>query len=300
MKDISRGALVALAALATAVSVIAAKDSAAAASYDTAALQGIASQIDADQMPTGTSWGVDPATNVVEVSYDSTVTDHELAAIRTLTEPFGDAIQLTPLPGTIEKAIGGGVAIFPETSTGVDDGRCSLGFNARKDGHYYFFTAGHCTNSSVWWYEHPYRNGQLGFRVTSMFPSRDIGIVKYSDSSIPKPGVIARFDGTVQDITHSRDAQQGEFVCKSGSTTGYTCGRVTKPLTYVKYPEGTVYGVTETTACARRGDSGGPLHSGEAALGILSGGNVRAPCSQQRTYFERVREFEAIHGIRVY
>ncbi len=111
--------------------------------------------------------------------------------------------------------------------------------------------------------------------------------------------MIARYDGTVQDITYARDPNRGEFVCKAGSTTGYTCGRVTNPSTTVTYWDGTtVYSVIETNVCSKNGDSGGPLHSGPAALGILSGGS---DCGTgQVTYFERVTEFQAGRGIYVY
>lgn len=41
----------------------------------------------------------------------------------------------------------------------------------------------------------------------------------------------------------------------------------------VNYPEGTVTGLIETTVCAERGDSGGPLFAEGLALGVTSGGN---------------------------
>ncbi|MBO4204470.1 trypsin-like serine protease [Micromonospora echinofusca] len=76
------------------------------------------------------------------------------------------------------------------------------------------------------------------------------------------------------------DVAVGTPVCKTGRTTGTTCGTVlAKDVTY-NYPDGIVTGLIETDLCAKGGDSGAPLfsttggygsRSAYGAFGILSG-----------------------------
>lgn len=64
----------------------------------------------------------------------------------------------------------------------------------------------------------------------------------------------------------------GQYVCKEGSTTGYTCGQVTETNATVSYPNRTLTGMTWSTACDGPGDSGSGVYNGSTAHGILSGG----------------------------
>ncbi|MGH3712233.1 MAG: hypothetical protein ACRDT4_02055 [Micromonosporaceae bacterium] len=116
--------------------------------------------------------GVDLPSRTVLVSYDSMVTAAEVTRLKLLTRRFGDAVRFRRLPGRLTTKIGGGVAIFTSFSTGFNHGRCTLGFNAIKKGEgYYFFTAGHCTDESVWWYAGSNQNTPLGYRVSSIHPA---------------------------------------------------------------------------------------------------------------------------------
>lgn len=62
-------------------------------------------------------------------------------------------------------------------------------------------------------------------------------------------------------------------MCKSGRTTGYTCGTITADNQTVTYTGGYVpYGLTRHNACVEPGDSGGSnISSGAYALGVTSG-----------------------------
>jgi hypothetical protein len=60
--------------------------------------------------------------------------------------------------------------------------------------------------------------------------------------------------------------------------------------------KGTVYGLTRTTACADKGDSGGPFLSGDQAQGVLSGGTNG--CSPTGTSdFQPVNEILSAYGL---
>jgi streptogrisin C len=124
---------------------------------------------------------------------------------------------------------------------------CSVGFNAVDGaGTPHFVTAGHCGNVG----DATSSNGvNIGPFVASRFPGKDYAAV--------------RVDNTVVDNWYVDRAPEGTFMCKSGRTTGLTCGEVTASSVDVTYvdgngnPIGTVNGLTQHNACVEPGDSGG-------------------------------------------
>lgn len=90
----------------------------------------------------------------------------------------------------------------------------------------------------------------------------------------------------------------GQSICKSGSTTGLTCGTVQATGVTVNYAEGAVYGMVQTNVCTQPGDSGGSWFSGSTAIGITSGGTVGA-CSQSgfQSFFQPVTEALSAYGV---
>jgi streptogrisin D len=233
----------------------------------------------------GTAFAVDPVSNQVVVTADSTVTGAELAAVESIVAGLGDAARLESVPGTLTTRISGGDAIY------AGSGRCSLGFNVRSGSTYYFLTAGHCTNISSTW-----TNGSttLGTRSGTSFPGNDYGIVRYTNNTITKSGAVGS-----QDITSAANPVVNQTVYRRGSTTGTRSGRVTALNSTVNYAEGSVSGLVRTTVCAQPGDSGGPLYSGTTALGLTSGGSGN--CSTGgTTYFQPVTEPLSVYGVSVY
>jgi streptogrisin D len=228
---------------------------------------------------------VDPVTNQLSVTADSTVTGAKLAAVKAIVAKLGDKARLESVPGTLSTTISGGDAIY------VSGARCSLGFNVRSGSTYYFLTAGHCTNIGATW-----TNGSatLGTRAGTSFPGNDYGIVRYTNASI-------RISGSVgsQDITNAGTPAVNATVYRRGSTTGTHLGRVTALNATVNYAEGSVSGLIRTTVCAEPGDSGGPLYSGTTALGLTSGGSGN--CSSGGvTYFQPVTEPLGVYGVSVF
>ena len=80
--------------------------------------------------------------------------------------------------------------------------------------------------------------------------------------------------GAFRDITGAGRVPVGSSACKTGSTTGTTCGTVQAYNVTVNYAEGTVFGMTRTNICTQPGDSGGAMYAGSLAQGIVSGGTI--------------------------
>lgn len=177
-------------------------------------------------------------------------------------------------------------------------GRCSVGFNAYNDADVRFvITAGHCTNlggtvSGL--------GGVIGKVAKSSFPDNDYGTVRVTQDSASTPPRVDRYDdGSDVRIDGTEVVPVNGRICRSGSTTGWECGRVLALDQAVNYGEGNVvYGLTQTDACAEPGDSGGPYVSRPSAgsgtklvqaQGMASGGAGNCDVGGT-TYFQPVEE----------
>ncbi|MDG9718134.1 S1 family peptidase [Streptomyces sp. DH24] len=248
-----------------------------------------AAVLDADVA--GTAWAVDSKTGRVVVTADSTVSQAEIAKIKEEAGANAGALTIKRTPGKFTKLIQGGDAIYSGS------GRCSLGFNVRNSaGTQYFLTAGHCTNGTGTWYANSSRTTVLGSTSGSSFPGNDYGIVRYTNTSISKPGTANGVD-----ITRAATPAVGTTVIRDGSTTGTHSGRVTALNATVNYGGGdVVYGLIQTNVCAEPGDSGGSLYgSNGTAYGLTSGGSGNCS-SGGTTFFQPVTEALSAYGVSVY
>ncbi|MFK0214963.1 S1 family peptidase [Streptomyces sp. NPDC090298] len=238
----------------------------------------------------GTAWRVDTATGQVVVTADSTVSQAEIAKIRDRAGSNAGALRIERTPGTFNKLISGGDAIY------ASSWRCSLGFNVKDGaGNYYFLTAGHCTDGAGTWWSNSAHTTVLGTTAGSSFPNNDYGIVRYTNTSVTKSGTV----GSV-DITGAANATVGMSVTRRGSTTGIHSGTVTGLNATVNYGGGDiVYGMIQTNVCAEPGDSGGPLYSGTRAIGLTSGGSGNCS-SGGTTFFQPVTEALSAYGVSVF
>jgi streptogrisin D len=271
---------------ATAASVKAAGATPKFVKYSGATLAAADNALKSELKTPGTAFAVDPISNKVVITVDSTVTGAKLTAVKAIAAKLGDKAALESVPGSITTRISGGDAIYAGGS------RCSLGFNVRNSaGTNFFVTAGHCTNIASTW-----TNGSttLGTRYATSFPGNDYGVVQYTNTTIAKSGAVGS-----QDITSSGTPAVGATVYRRGSTTGIHSGRVTALNSTVNYAEGSVSGLIRTTVCAEPGDSGGSLYSGTTALGLTSGGSGN--CSSGGvTYFQPVVEVLSRYGLSVF
>jgi streptogrisin D len=256
-----------------------------------AQLDRITADLSASARVTGTAWAVDPMTNQVVVSIDSSVTGTNLDTVQAAVSRLGDGVRVEHIAGTFSTRIAGGDAIYGGQF------RCSLGFNVRSGNTFFFLTAGHCGNIASTWYSNSSHTTVLGTTAGSSFPGNDYAIVRYT-GSVTAAGTVDLYSGS-QDITTAGNATVGQSVRRSGSTTHVHSGTVTAVNATVNYAEGTVTGLIRTTVCAEGGDSGGSLFAGTVALGLTSGGSGNCT-SGGTTFFQPVTEPLGVYGVSVF
>ncbi|OEU94806.1 alpha-lytic protease prodomain-containing protein [Streptomyces oceani] len=166
------------------------------------------------------------------------------------------------------------------------ESRCSIGFPVTKGRMSGFVSAGHCGDTGDTVTDPDGKS--LGTFRGSNFPGDDHSYVG-ANSDWTASATVNGYDTKDQAIAGSTEAMVGASVCRSGSTTGWHCGSVEQLDTSVRYPQGTVTGVTRTDVCAEPGDSGGSFVSGDQAQGMTSGGSGN--CTDGgTTYFQPVNE----------
>ena len=213
------------------------------------------------------AWGIDVPTNTLVVTV---APGHTLNAVDFVARSGVDAgmvrfeVSTLEAPTPLVSVIGGNAY----TSGG---GRCSIGFAATRSGTKGFATAGHCGGIGT-------LVGISGVAVGAVrahyYPGGDMAWanVRSSDTLV---GQVNRYNGTAQRVLGRTQAAVGASVCRSGSTTGWRCGTITRTGVSVNYGAGTVSGLTQSTACAGRGDSGGSWITGSGqAQGVTSGGQL--------------------------
>ncbi|MFE9175932.1 S1 family peptidase [Streptomyces sp. NPDC007126] len=217
----------------------------------------------------GTSWAIDPRTNKILVTADSTVTGDRWDRLESTVEGLGDGMAtVRKSAGTFKTFASGGDAIFGGGA------RCSLGFNVTAgDGSPAFLTAGHCGVAAAQW-----SDAQGGRPIATVdqavFPGQgDFALVTYDDPATEAPSEVNLGDQTLP-ISRAAEATVGQEVFRMGSTTGLADGQVLGLDATVNYPEGTVTGLIQTDVCAEPGDSGGSLFTRDGlAIGLTSGGS---------------------------
>ncbi|MFE0513978.1 S1 family peptidase, partial [Streptomyces sp. NPDC058964] len=229
----------------------------------------------------GTSWAVDPRTNKIQVTADSTVTGAKWSRLESTVKGLGSGMAgIKKSAGTFKTFVSGGDAIFSQVQNGTV--RCSLGFNVTaSDGSPAFLTAGHCGVAAKDWSDS--QNGQPIATVDqATFPGAgDFSLVKYNDAGTQAPSEVNVGNGQTVQIKQAVDATVGTTVFRMGSTTGLHNGQVTGLDATVNFqsetdPNGvdTVTGLIQTNVCAEAGDSGGSLFTQDGgAVGLTSGGS---------------------------
>jgi streptogrisin C len=232
--------------------------------------------------PEVTGWRIDEAANVVAVDVVGGPSQGVTTFVAGLKHVRVDYDQ--PPVQTTADLIGGMAITSPV-------GRCSLGFSTRNSaGVVYVLTAGHCTNIAGTWSGSA---GTIGTVAGSSFPGNDYGRIQRTNAIwVPTSKIQGGSSVLGQTV-----AAIGTTVCRSGSTTGYRCGVIQATNTSVCYPQGCVYQVTRTSACAEPRDSGGPyVNSTRQAQGVLSGGSGN--CSfGGTTFFQPLNEILSVYAL---
>lgn len=232
-------------------------------------------QRELDQLATGSSagkvrsWYVDPVSGTVVVTVPAGAHDQLTERFLSRAEANGDRVTVRTVAGTVtttadDFSLRGGVQV--DKNTGYV---CSLGFNARTTkGTRIFLTAGHCTAGKPSFS----RNGYiLGNTRTSSFPGNDFGTVGVIEGW-DQQGYIEGWGAGNIAVRGIANATVGSTLCKSGKSTGWTCGRIVARNVTVNYGSNKVVrGLFQHTACVEAGDSGGANMTGNYAQGITSG-----------------------------
>ncbi|MFF6995923.1 S1 family peptidase [Streptomyces sp. NPDC008313] len=205
------------------------------------------------------------------------LTGSQRAVVRWAKRTFGDALTVSTYAHASKPFYcGGQYSCDPPLRSGLaiygSNIRCSSAFMAYDSYGYYMMTAGHCAEDSTYWEVPTYSYGYQsvgGVADYSFGYYGDSAIVRIDDPGFWQP---RGWVYTSTRITGWDHDYVGQYVCKQGSTTGYTCGQITETDATVSYPNRTLSGMTWSTACDGPGDSGSGVYSGSTAHGILSGG----------------------------
>ncbi|WP_246149440.1 S1 family peptidase [Nonomuraea turkmeniaca] len=226
-------------------------------------------------------WYVDVKTNTVSVQAPTVEAADALVAASGVDRSLVTVAATAERPGTYIDIIGG--APFY-----IGSSRCSVGFSVTRGSTPGFVTAGHC--------------GRAGSRTTnptgtfqgSSFPGNDYAWVAAPGNNATP--YVRGSGGSLVTVRGSTQASVGASICRSGSTTGWRCGLIQQHNATVRYPQGTVTGLTRTSACAQPGDSGGSFISGNQAQGVTSGGSGNCTTGGT-TYHQPVNEILSVYGL---
>ncbi|BCJ37230.1 peptidase [Actinocatenispora thailandica] len=236
--------------------------------YSAASLTSTKNRLDRLAGVPDTAWGIDTARNQVVVTISDSAPKAGAARVLAAARRYGSEVRVEHSTGHFSTYVRGGDAIQN------DQARCSDGFNVRRNGRLMVLTAGHCTNLGGTWYP---MGGQV---VASYSPGADEGLIDNPSGSGPSQV------NTGQTISYIGQPTQGEYVVKSGSTTGVTSGSIEAVDQTVNFDVGVIYHLFATNVYSDHGDSGGPGYNGSTALGTLTGGDT-----QTTFFYPAWREF---------
>jgi len=248
-------------------------------------------------------WYVDVRDNAVVVTTTAGADSRQTRAFLHKARSYGDrvAVERTTADAVTAAYLYGGQQV--NMSNGYV---CSNGFNARtSSGAYILLTAGHCAEG----YPTFSRNGvTIGATRGYSFPTNDYASVNVNDPAYWNPqGAVDMYNGFARVVSGYSSAPVGSSLCKSGRTTGWTCGTIQAYNQTVNYGGGDiVYGLVRHSACVEQGDSGGSNMSGNYAQGMSSGGSLyssggRLVCGERVgqpnvSYYQPVGEALSAYG----
>ncbi|WP_058234358.1 S1 family peptidase [Devriesea agamarum] len=190
-----------------------------------------------------------------------------------------------------------------------DGGYCSAGFPATaQDGTPVMVWAGHCVNTGNGIYTSNgslvSRAGQTAFHSYDGQPDRDLGYIVLAEGTrvstdVNKWGVSGELPSNASQGTWK--APIGTDTCKSGATTGITCGPIRGYNTSVTYTDkrgnvvAQVSGLGVADICVSEGDSGGAYTSNGYAVGMTSGSPQGQGCRFNGGYVSGWSYFQPIN-----
>ncbi|MEV7880302.1 S1 family peptidase [Streptomyces microflavus] len=275
------------------------------------ALDRVKAELDAlavKQAPAGVAaWSVDLAADQVVVkvnSYRSAPAKAFLAA----AAKHGSAVKVV----RGQEKLAAQAAIYPGSKMTINNtsGWCSVGYGARdRSGNQYLVTAGHCVEGLP---TLRYDGAAFAKGTKTRFAlgtrSVDMGIASVNSGHSITTSVGTWGNGSPIAVRGSSRAASGASICKSGATTGWTCGTIGSYNVSVTYtdrnggPDTVVTGLATSSVCTEGGDSGGAYISGNQAQGMTSGGPTNQRCtggvnSRGSSYFQPLDDALSYYGL---
>ncbi|WP_431782160.1 S1 family peptidase [Streptomyces chumphonensis] len=239
-----------------------------------------------DRVPSGvTSFGVDLEHDAVTIEVRD-AGDPATRAFLKKAEKFGDAVRTE----RTEERLTAQTTVYPGSRMNPNNNRnswCSVGFGARdRSGSQYLVSAGHCIDPGTGLYFDGDRfavGEHTRYRLGSRSVDMGVALVDRGDAIATSVGTWGNSRPVA--VRGSERARVGSTVCKSGATTGWTCGEISsynQTVTYVDRsggPDTVVTGLGSASVCTEGGDSGGAYISGDQGQGMTSGGPLNQRCS---------------------
>ncbi|WP_333767282.1 S1 family peptidase [Streptomyces sp. IBSBF 2435] len=255
-----------------------------------------------DAHVTGTAWTVDRKAGRVRVMVDESVDASGIAKLQQAAGDRSGALLVERTPGHL--ALRG--PLPGDLTYDVNLIPCTIGYNVRIGGVYYWLTAGHCFHIQLpqlyvqkWPPGDPPPPDPLGQLINVSFPGNDFGLARYYSTPADTQGVVDLHNGAVQDITAAANPAVSTSACASGGATGVHCGQVTGLNYSVNLANGTVSGLIRANICSEAGDSGGPLYAGSTGLGLTSIGTGNCTTGGT-TFYQPLVEALNAYGAQLY
>ena len=222
------------------------------------------------------SWHVDPMSNSVVVTTDPGAAD---AAVDLVAVSGADArtIRIEEAQGRPQTTQLADVSIFGGEQIRIGTGLCSVGFALTLGPNEGYVTAGHCgaAGLAVVHVASGYTSGTI---AQSTFPGSDFAIVHDTFGWTHPDGRVLtyQFGGGPLPVVGGTPAALNAQICRSGFATGARCGFLTATGVTVNYGSGNIVnGLSQSSACVGRGDSGGIfITPAGQAQGVTSGGAI--------------------------
>ncbi|MEO2074424.1 MAG: S1 family peptidase [Bacillus sp. (in: firmicutes)] len=184
-----------------------------------------------------------------------------------LTELYGENINIFEGSPAIKEArstytrpLIGGLEIYNS-----DVGWCSGGFTAAINGYWHYITAAHCGKSTGSYMQGGYVFGTISkYKLTGNIDAVAIYLPTQSHGS---NGVYG--SSNLTSYTKNASESVGDYVCKSGRTTGNTCGTIKSTNYSVSSWNNT--DLTATSYTSDAGDSGATVYNSSTLKGIHTG-----------------------------
>ncbi|MFB9908218.1 S1 family peptidase [Allokutzneria oryzae] len=259
------------------------------------------------------SWAVDLAADVVTVTVREGQRSASTQKFLAEAAKHGSAVRVE----TTTERLAPTADVYPGskmTFSAAGGGWCSVGFGARNSaGQRFLVTAGHCVEGLPDLYLGSTHFAKAtGTRFGIGQDSVDMGVARVDTEDRIMTSVGTWGAAGLVAVRGANRAAVGSTICKSGATTGWTCGNIKSYNVTVTYtdpnggPQTVVRGLGSSSVCTAGGDSGGAYISGNQAQGMTSGGPMNQTCTfnggnipGKSSYFQPLSDALSYYGLSV-